>query len=57
MKYMIIILIGLGGCASNKQPEFKQDLPEGIHDLLHIENNYAYKSVTTKDYLPPKEDA
>ena len=53
MKYIIIILMTLGGCATNKQPELKRDLPEGIHELLHIGNNYARKSVTIKDYLPP----
>jgi hypothetical protein len=31
-------------------PEFKPLPPEKLHDLLHISENYAYKSVTKKDY-------
>ena len=46
MKYMIIILIGLGGCASNKQEE---------HDLLHRDELIAYKSITIKDIIGEKE--
>ena len=31
-------------------PEFKPLPPEKLHDLLHISENYAYKSVTKEDY-------
>ena len=60
MKYIIIILslFAVGcKCVQCNEPEFKPLPPEKLHDLLHVSENYAYKSVTKKDYLPPKEDA
>jgi hypothetical protein len=52
-KYIIIIFMAtLTGCLNNKQePEFKPLPPEKLHDLLHISNNYAYKSITKEDYI------
>ena len=51
-KYIAMTTILLfTGCASNK--EVKQE--EGIHHLLYIGDNLARKSVTIKDYQPPKE--
>ena len=55
MKNLILILVlPLVGCSSVKR-EPNIDLPDGIHDLLHIGNNYAYKSVTIKDYIEVEE--
>jgi hypothetical protein len=55
MKNLILILVlPLIGCSSIKQQP-NIDLPEGIHDLLHVGENYAYKSITIKDYTEPKE--
>ena len=34
----------------DKEPEMKPLPPERLQDLLHISNNYAYKSVTEEDY-------
>ena len=50
MKYIIIIFaLTFIGCVNSK-PEFKPLAPEELHDLLHISENYAYKSVTKEDY-------
>jgi len=55
MKNLILILVlPLIGCSSTRQ-EPNIELPEGIHDLLHIGDTYAYKSITIKDYFPPAE--
>jgi hypothetical protein len=51
MKKLLILTVFALGCASNK--EVKQE--EGIHHLLYIGDNLARKSVTIKDYDPPKE--
>lgn len=49
--YLFIFILGGAGCAMNKQePKFEPLPPEKLHDLLHIGKNYAYKSVTKKDY-------
>ena len=50
MKYIIIMLLFVG-CATNKEPEFKPLPPEKLHDLLHISENYVYKSITKEDYI------
>ena len=36
-------------------PEFKPLPPEKLHDLLHVTENYAYKSVTHEDYKCDEE--
>ena len=41
---ILIILI------QDKEPELKPLPPEKLHDLLHTNNNYAYKSITKEDY-------
>lgn len=47
MKYTIPIIIALfAGCASNKVEE---------EHLLYIADDYAYKSVTQKDYTIKEE--
>jgi|LULM01.1.fsa_nt_gb hypothetical protein len=50
--FIILIILITSGCCSlcEKEPEFKPLPPEKLHDLLHIGNNYAYKSVTKEDY-------
>ena len=47
--YLFAILSA--GCSTPPQPK--------MYDLLHEDKykDYAYKSVTKKDYDPPKEDA
>ena len=48
---ILIILITSGCCClCDKEPEFKPLPPEKLHDLLHTNNNYAYKSITKEDY-------
>jgi hypothetical protein len=50
LKHLFIILIILiTGCQSTPRTI---DLPDSneLHELLHIGENYAYKSVTKKDY-------
>ena len=55
MKYTIIIFaLAFTGCICN-QPELEPLPPYELHDLLHISENYAYKSVTIKDYIGEKE--
>ena len=57
MKNVILILVlPLIGCSST-QKEPNTDFPEGIHDLLHIGDTLAYKSITIKDYTQPDEVA
>ena len=53
MKIIIIISsVLLIGCAtSSKELRFKPLPPEKLHDLLHVADTYAYKSVTKKDYI------
>tara|TARA_B100000459_G_C8477259_1_gene157015 strand:- start:116 stop:268 length:153 start_codon:yes stop_codon:yes gene_type:complete len=49
MKYIILIIIGLFvGCSTNKSDQ------ETI-DLLFVDDNYAYKSTTIKDYTIKEE--
>jgi len=55
MKYMIIaIMVLFAACASNnvesKRMKIEPLPPEKLHDLLHINCNLAYKSVTKEDY-------
>jgi hypothetical protein len=55
-----IVALMLFGCACPQcdehlvpyegNPEFKPLPPEKLHDLLHVSENYAYKSITKKDY-------
>ena len=47
MKYIIIFILGLAGCASTEQ-----DSPDFHNENLLYKNefeNYAYKSITIKD--------
>ena len=46
-----IVLLAILGCSTPTQPK--------MYDLLYEDKykDYAYKSVTKKDYDPPKEDA
>ena len=63
----VIVALMLFGCVCPQcdehlvpyegNPEFKPLPPEKLHDLLHVTENYAYKSVTKKDYDLPKEDS
>ena len=54
----VIVALMLFGCVCPQcdkptyegNPEFKPFPPEKLHDLLHISENYAYKSVTKEDY-------
>ena len=54
----VIVALMLFGCVCPQcdkptyegNPEFKPLPPEKLHDLLHISENYAYKSVTKEDY-------
>ena len=54
----VIVALMLFGCVCPQcdkptyegDPEFKPLPPEKLHDLLHISENYAYKSVTKEDY-------
>ena len=49
---ILIILITSGCCClQDKEPELKPLPPEKLHDLLHISENYAYKSITKEDYI------
>ena len=73
MKYIIIILLPLAvgckcfQCDGYEPPEVRPIKLKPIYpnpfqpfdNLLHEDElkNIAYKSVTKKDYLPPKEDA
>ena len=55
MKQLFIFLLILiaNGCCSlcEEEQEFKPLPPEKLQDLLYKENvNFAYKSVTKKDY-------
>ena len=58
MKYIIIILLGaFVGCATNStEPKFEPLPPEKLYDLLHVTEQYAYKSVTIKDYIGEEEN-
>jgi hypothetical protein len=48
----IISSVLLIGCAtSSKEQRFEPLPPEQLHDLLHVTETYAYKSVTKKDYI------
>jgi hypothetical protein len=50
-KIIIISIVGLlAGCATS---EPKSDIR--LHDLLHKDCNYVYKSVTIKDYIIKEE--
>ena len=54
-KYIIITIMAFGaGCGSmNTAPSTIDEIipsDEKLHDLLHIADTYAYKSVTIKDY-------
>ena len=57
MKNIILILVlPLVGCGSlEQQPKFEPLPPEKLHDLLHISDTLAYKSITIKDYTEPEE--
>jgi len=63
MKYIIVLSLFTVGCkcfqcdepSYQGPPEFKPLPPEKLHDLLHITENYAYKSVTEKDYKCEEE--
>ena len=59
MKYIIIILTMMSvGCKctdSAQEPKFEPLPPEKLHDLLHISDSHARKSITIKDYII-KED-
>ena len=56
----VIVALMLFGCVCPQcderpvpykgNPEFKPLPPEKLHDLLHISENYAYKSITKEDY-------
>ena len=54
----VIVALMLFGCVCPQcdkptyegNPEFTPLPPENLHDLLHITENYAYKSVTKEDY-------
>ena len=54
----VIVALMLFGCVCPQcdkptyegNPEFNPLPPEKLHDLLHISENYAYKSVTKEDY-------
>ena len=50
--FIILIILITSGCCClcDKEPEMKPLPPERLQDLLHISNNYAYKSVTEEDY-------
>ena len=55
MKHLFIILIILiVGCKSTPRTI---DLPDSneLHELLHIGENYAYKSITIKDIIVEDE--
>jgi hypothetical protein len=55
MRNLILILVlPLLGCSSTRK-EPNTELPDGIYELLHLGDNYAYKSITIKDYFPPAE--
>ena len=58
MKYIIIILLPfIVGCKCFRcdEPELKPLPPEKLYDLLHIGNNYAYKSITIEDIIVKDE--
>jgi hypothetical protein len=62
-KYIIITLSALSiGCATNRPVQVEPNTideiapqEDGIFDLLHTGDTYAYKSVTIKDYIGGKE--
>ena len=55
----VIVALMLFGCVCPQcdkptyegNPEFKPLPPEKLHDLLHISENYVYKSITKEDYI------
>ena len=50
-KMLVLLPFFFAGCVTkNEEPKFEPLPPEKLHDLLHITENYAYKSVTKKDY-------
>jgi hypothetical protein len=53
---MTIVALLLFGCATSKnEPKIEPLPPEKLHELLHISDNYAYKSITHDDYIIKEE--
>jgi starvation-inducible outer membrane lipoprotein len=53
-KLFIILIILITGCQSTPRTIDLPD-PNELHELLHIGENYAYKSITIKDFIVEDE--